>query len=123
MMPYLALGVAVLFNAAANVLMRLGMKDFEAGEIEGVRDALREAWIAISRTKVALGIACMACFFGGYLWSLTRLDVSLAAPVSATSIVLGTLYAAVFLGEKVSWRRWLGIALVTGGAVLVGLTR
>ena len=41
------------------------------------------------------------------------------APIDKLSIVLVVVFAAVFLGERLSAAGWLGIALITSGVLLV----
>jgi transporter family protein len=43
------------------------------------------------------------------------------APIDKLSVVLVALFAAIFLGERLSGLSWLGIALIAGGAVLVAV--
>ena len=43
------------------------------------------------------------------------------APIDKMSVVLVALFAFAFLGERLSGRNWLGVALITGGAILVSL--
>ena len=37
------------------------------------------------------------------------------------SVVLVALFGVTLLGESLSWRNWLGIAMMTAGALLVAL--
>ena len=41
------------------------------------------------------------------------------APVDKLSVVLVAVFAAAFLGERLSVRGWVGVALVGIGAVVV----
>lgn len=43
------------------------------------------------------------------------------APIDKMSVVLVALFAVAFLGERLSAKNWLGVALIAGGAVLVAL--
>lgn len=66
------------------------------------------------------GVLLTALHFGLYAFCLQRLPVTFANPVTAFTIVLGTLYAQRYLHEHVGPRRWTGVAFVTLGAILVG---
>jgi transporter family protein len=44
------------------------------------------------------------------------------APVDKLSVVLVALFAVVILGEHLSFRGWLGVVLVGGGAILIATT-
>jgi len=54
-----------------------------------------------------------------YFRALRLGDVARVAPVDKLSVVLVALFGAAFLGEKLSPAAWLGIALITLGAILV----
>jgi transporter family protein len=48
-------------------------------------------------------------------------DVSRVQPIDKLSIVFVALFGVAFLGERLSPTNWLGIALMTGGLVLVAM--
>jgi drug/metabolite transporter (DMT)-like permease len=70
-----------------------------------------------------LGVALMAVAFFALLGALSLENVSLVVPVTALSYVAGTLGGKIFLGEKVSSKRWAGVALVCIGVTLVFIGR
>jgi bacterial/archaeal transporter family protein len=75
------------------------------------------------RTWMILGLSALA---SGASWlfyfrALEAGDAARVAPLDKMSLVLVALFATVFLGERLSAHNWLGIALVTGGIVLVAL--
>ena len=67
------------------------------------------------------GISLMALAFFSLLGALSFLNVSFVVPVSALSYVAGAGGAAIFLGERVSPQRWMGVFLVAVGVTLVFL--
>lgn len=67
-----------------------------------------------------LGVLSMALSFFSLLFTLSKVDVSLAAPASASITYIGNAFAAkVFLRENVDRRRWLAAAFVCVGVVLL----
>ena len=44
---------------------------------------------------------------------------SKVAPIDKLSVVMVALIAAIFLGERLSARNWVGLLMIAGGAVLV----
>lgn len=68
-----------------------------------------------------LGVALMALAFFSLLAVLSIENVSFVVPVTALSYAAGALGGIVFLGERVSSRRWLGVLLVCLGVTLVWL--
>src|SRR6266542_1596720 len=93
--PYVQLGVNIVLNAAAQVLLKYG-----AG-----RGALSSGW-----TWVAILLYVIA--FGNWLYVLRFLPVGVAFAVTNFVHVLVPVGARVFLGEAIPLMRWGGIALV-----------
>ena len=58
-----------------------------------------------------------------YFRALKVGDASQVAPVDKLSVVLVALFAAAFLGERLSVREWLGIGSVGLGMILLSLRR
>lgn len=73
--------------------------------------------------RLARGGAGMLLLVMGYLaWvlALARLDLAYAFPVASASVLFVTFFSAVFLGETVTARMWVGTVLVLVGVVLLG---
>jgi drug/metabolite transporter (DMT)-like permease len=88
-------------------------KSFHPAEIaKVVLRALRQPWMWV-------GVAMMAAAFFALLGALSIYNVSFVVPVTALSYVAGAFGGAALLGEKVTARRWIGVALVTIGVTLV----
>ncbi|MGC1415674.1 MAG: EamA family transporter [Candidatus Acidiferrum sp.] len=68
-----------------------------------------------------LGVSLMALAFFSLLAVLSIENVSFVVPVTALSYAAGALGGVVFLGERVSRRRWAGVLLVCLGVTLVWL--
>lgn len=67
-----------------------------------------------------LGVLCMALSFFSLLFTLSNVDVSLAAPASASLTFIGNAAAAkLFLHENVDHRRWLAALFVCAGVILL----
>jgi drug/metabolite transporter (DMT)-like permease len=67
-----------------------------------------------------LGVICMALSFFSLLFTLSKVDVSLAAPASASLTFIGNAAAAkFFLHENVDRRRWFAAIFVCAGVVLL----
>ncbi len=58
-----------------------------------------------------------------YFRALQIGEASKVAPVDKFSLVLVAVFAFAFLGERPSWREWLGIALVSAGVVVLAIRR
>ena len=69
-----------------------------------------------------VGIALMSLAFFSLLAILSFRQVSFVVPVSALSYAAGAFGAKLFLGERISRNRWIGIAMVCLGVTIVWWT-
>ena len=74
---------------------------------------------ALSNGWFWTGVPLMALSFYALLVLLSWEPISLVIPASELSYVVGTLGAKYLLGEDVSVARWVGVAFVCVGVVLV----
>ena len=72
--------------------------------------------------RLAGGLALLTVWFLAWLRLLQSLDLSYLYPFEGISLVLLVLAARVVLHEAVGARAWVGVALITTGMVLVGLS-
>lgn len=71
-------------------------------------------WVFLVLSGLATG-ASWICYFR----ALKLGDAAKVAPLDKLSVVLVAVFAAAFLGERLSLANWLGILLIATGAVLV----
>ena len=77
-----------------------------------------KTWVFLSLSGLATG-ASWVCYFR----ALQLGEASKVAPIDKLSMVLVALFAVVFLGERPSLRDWTGIAMITGGVMLLVFKR
>ena len=89
--------------------------DFRPHAIAGaIGRAMRDPWFW-------LGLTMMAAGFFALLGMLSVAKVSFVFPATALSYAVGTLGGKLFLSERVTLQRWLGVLLVCLGVILVAL--
>ncbi len=117
-MAALLLIFAVILNTGANILLKIGstegifLKDVSVGIF------FQKNW----QTLLGLALFALNVFF--YFIALKRLPLSVAYPVMVGgTFVLVNTFAAIGLGEQVSWQHLLGYALILAGVTLVSLLR
>jgi multidrug transporter EmrE-like cation transporter len=76
---------------------------------------------ALALKRMWMGITLMAIAFFALLGMLSLAKVSFVFPATASSYAAGALGGRLFLGERVTPQRWLGVLLVCIGVVLVFL--
>ncbi|MEY9679226.1 putative membrane protein, partial [Bradyrhizobium elkanii] len=82
----------------------------QSGPISG------KSWLFLLLSGLGTG-ASWICYFR----ALKLGPATLVAPIDKLSVVLVALFGAVFLGERPSAYGWLGIALISAGAVLIAV--
>ncbi len=86
----------------------------------GLRGYLGPIRAVLSSPIFLTGALCMALNFFALLFTLSIVDLSLAAPATASLTYIGNAAAAkVFLRENVDRRRWLAVLFVAIGVVLL----
>jgi drug/metabolite transporter (DMT)-like permease len=74
----------------------------------------------LSSPLFLIGALCMALNFFAMLYTLSVVDLSLAAPATASLTYVGNAIAAkLFLRENVDRRRWLAVMFVCAGVFLL----
>jgi len=106
--------VVIVTNVLGNVSLSRGMH--QVGRIVSASplDYLR----AFANPWTAAGIGILIVWMLSDLALLSRADLSFVLPVTASAYVLVALMGHFFLHDHISWERWLGIVLISGGVVL-----
>jgi drug/metabolite transporter (DMT)-like permease len=118
---WILVSAIVVATTIGEVLQAKGMRrhgeirDFHPGALGRAVAVLARNWM------VAASIVAMAISFFAYLGLLTVAELSFAVPATAITYALETVLAKYVLGERVTWLRWAGAALVIGGVALVSL--
>jgi drug/metabolite transporter (DMT)-like permease len=100
----------------AAAMRRLGDLDI-IRERSGLPGAIRAV---LSSPLFLAGALCMALNFFAMLYTLSIVELSLAAPATASLTYVGNAAAAkLFLHENVDKRRWLAALFVAVGVVLL----
>ena len=119
---YTVLFLMVSVGTFGNVLLDKGMKDAGTVDISSRARVLHSiAQILFSR-EIWFGIALMLAFMVCHMLVLSWADFSFVMPFSAISYALVPLAGYFWLGETVHPARWLGIALIVVGVLLVSRT-
>ena len=114
--------VTVAATAVAGDVLTAGAMR-RIGDLDAIRahSGLGGAIRAVTTSPIfLLGVLSMAASFFALLFTLSNVDVSLAAPASASLTFLGNAFAAkLFLKENVDRRRWFAAIFVCAGVWLL----
>jgi uncharacterized membrane protein len=117
----MVLAMVVCANAG-DLLLKRGMTEIGAVGISA--SALSRAfWMTVTSGTIWLGIIFLIGFMASYMTVLSWADYSYVMPAGAFGYAILTLLAVVFLHESVSPKRWVGVALICFGVLLVGQTK
>ena len=106
--------LVIATNVFGNIFLSRGMH--EVGRIVSASplDYLR----AFTDPWTAIGIVILAIWMVSDLALLSRADLSFVLPVTASAYVLVALLGHFLLHDHISFARWMGILLITGGVIL-----
>src|SRR5206468_8158189 len=116
------IALAVLANGAGNLSLSCGMKSVGppvAWTLPALWDVVGGA---LSSAPVIAGGLLLLVFFALFLALLSWADVSYVLPMISSCFAVSALLGHLVLGETISLTRWVGIALVSAGVLLVGRT-
>jgi drug/metabolite transporter (DMT)-like permease len=114
------LGVRASGNAWSYVLWLFFLNAFPILAIGVVTNA--KALAALSARHWMKGSAAGACSIGSYglaLWAMTHAPIALVAALRETSVLFGTVLAALVLKERFGRMRWVAAALIVAGAAVM----
>ncbi len=100
------------------VLAALSLILFASGKLSHPGPISAKSWLFLLLSGLGTG-ASWLCYFR----ALKLGPATLVAPIDKLSVVLVALFGVVFLGERPSVNGWLGIALISAGAILIVVKR
>jgi transporter family protein len=132
----LAAGTAALVS----IFGKVGMEGVNSDLATGVRSIVQMLFVVgvvmclglANQVKTLHGKAMIMIVLsgvaGGASWlfgfrALHLAKVGKVAPLDKLSVPLAALLAFMFLGERLAWKNWAGIGLITIGAYLVALKK
>jgi multidrug transporter EmrE-like cation transporter len=119
----IALVVALLLNAAANLMIKFGMRGIDAElagaglldhGVSGLISLLFRHWILL------VGLLCFALNVVFYAYALQKLPISAAYPIMVTcGFAIIVIVAGLLLHERLTLWQWVGVGAILLGVVLV----
>lgn len=91
-------------------------------DVTGWRSALQFGWGFVRRPAAWLAIASSVLSLLLFMFALTIADLSFAFSVDSVHHVFIAIASAIYLKERVTWRRWLGTLIIMLGILLVAMS-
>jgi drug/metabolite transporter (DMT)-like permease len=108
-LSWLLIIISQLALVTGQILLKRAMSHREHGGDQA------RGWITI----LSVGIAAMTVWFLLWLGVMHQVELSQQMPMEGISPLFIVLGAALFLGERLNWRAWVGVGLTCVGVVLV----
>jgi drug/metabolite transporter (DMT)-like permease len=120
---FVLLCVIVVAGTGGELCVTRAMKHI--GEVTDFRPAALVRFIlkALVVGWMWIGIAMMTVAFFALLAALSFENVSFVVPVTALSYAAGAVGAVLFLRERISVQRWIGVLIVCAGVTIVLLSK
>jgi drug/metabolite transporter (DMT)-like permease len=109
-------------ESAGVVLLKKGILQIGGVNAFAAAEIFRVVKAGAANPQILLGVFFEAVFFGCLLVLMSKSDISFLWPLTALSFVFATLAAMIFLGESVSWIRWVGVILIMIGAGFISFS-
>jgi drug/metabolite transporter (DMT)-like permease len=117
---YLLIAVMVVSGPLGNVLLSRGMKAVGEPAVWPVAALGQTAVEIFSTPSIWMGIGSLLVFFVANMLVLTEADYSFVQPAGSLAYGVVAVLGIVMLGEHVSVLRWVGIAVICLGVIVVG---
>lgn len=109
--PYLQLFISVILTALSQMFLKIG-----------VDTQFVSPWYSISNVFslwIWLGILAIIGSLFSWLYALKSVPLIIAFNLAATNHIMVAIGSGLFLGEAISFRRWIGIFLVAFGVFFI----
>lgn len=113
--PWVQLSICVILATAAEIFLKLGAR--QVANLES-----KWSWTGLTGLEsvwVWWGILASVVSLFNWLATIRKLPLTIAFPVGNVVHILVPLSCWIFLGEAILPRRWLGIALLLLGLMIV----
>ncbi|MEO6876504.1 MAG: EamA family transporter [Opitutaceae bacterium] len=115
--------VILLFSEILDAMAQYCFKRSALGLEPTSLASLADAWALVrssfSGGYLGIGIALVAMVFVLWLAVLSKVDLSVAMPLTSCSYIFVAFASVLFLHERISPLRWAGILLIFGGVYIV----
>jgi len=117
---WIALVLALTLNAAANLMMKFGVRRYDEVRAHLEPGLIPLAGSLLTNWVLVAGLMCFAVNVAFYTYSLSGLKISIAYPIMVSGgFAIIAVVAWKYLNETLSYGQWAGIAFILIGVFLV----
>lgn len=113
------IALIVLSNTVGNLFLGLGMQ-----RMPGFSHVSFAEYLVSLGTNlwIIFGVALLIVWMVSQLSMFTWADLTYVLPVTASAYVLTAIFSEIFLHERISAERWIGVVLISLGVMFVSRT-
>ena len=116
----IALIAALMLNAAANLMMKFGVRRFGSSGASLDQGVVAVAGAVLSNWVLIVGLVLFASNVVLYTYALSGIRISVAYPIMVSGgFVIISVVAWRYLGERLTTMQWAGVAMILAGVILV----
>lgn len=119
---YCMILIMIVFGPLGNILLSKGMKGVGSAATWSISELPQVFQQVFTAGFIWLGVASLITFFVAYMLILSWADFSYVQPASAVSYLMVALLSTFFLGERITFLHWTGVAVICLGVLVVGNT-
>ncbi len=113
---------SVFLATAGQLMLKSGMARVGYIGTQRLGKPLQVIWDVARTWQVLIGLTLFVLSAVTWLVVISRVPLSLAYPFAGITYVLLAMFSKFVLKEHVPYLRWVGVALIVAGVVMVGRT-
>ena len=111
--------IGLVFESTGIVFLKKGMNQIGQVRTASFSEVIRLLKVGVTNYQILLGVFFQSLFFACLLILMSKSDISFLWPLTSLTFVFSTFAAMLFLGEKVSGVRWVGVIFILIGAAFI----
>lgn len=113
--------ITVFLNAASQLLLKVGIS--RVGKVSfDTANIIKLVLGALTNGYIMLGLITMTISMVTHILSLSRFDVSFVFPFISFAYIIVAVWGVVFLGEQFNMTRYIGIAVILAGTIILAMS-
>ncbi len=113
--------ITVMLNAASQLLLKVGISRIGTANFD-TTNLIKMILGALTNGYIVLGLLTMTISMITHIMSLSRFDVSFVFPFISFAYIIVAVWGFVFLGEQFNLTRYIGIAVILAGTIILAMS-
>jgi uncharacterized membrane protein len=108
--------ISVFTGAFGQIYFKKGINNLN---IKGIIGIIKNIFKVFLNSYILFGLLLYALSSVFWLYSMTKLDISLMYPLTSLGYFITAIFASKILKERIKAIRWLGISLIFVGSIFI----